>query len=706
MSRNTNLNKDSQTKNSQKKSRKATGMKAMAGAMAVVIAAGLAANCGYQRSVITAKAAEVDTEELQEVAENALDTEGGATESADAEKAQTTASKEESVYVKADPAGNAKTTTVTEWLKNPGTGTLADISELEDIKNIKGEETYTESGESGLDWQAEGDDIYYQGTTEKELPVGVQISYKLDGKEISAEDLQGKDGKVEIHIQYTNDSKSAVDVDGNSEEMFTPFTMITAMMLPADEYQNVEIDNGKVISDAEKEIVIGLGFPGLTENLKLENEDFELPEDVTITADVKNASVGPTITVASTEFLQDLDLDDIDDFSDLSDSIDELKDATNQLVDGSKEAADGAKQLADGAGTLADGAGTLADGVNTLDNSSGVLISGVQSLSDGINSYTEGIKKLADGMNEFGMVAGAESLANGAAGVSGGVVAVSGVIDQLKAASAQAVAGAGSLYQSLGTEGQLAASINAITATADGTASVSCNDTEALKAYLTQLGVTNVTDDMIATIQSYFKADTSNVSVQGKDTALYVLSQVQEGAVGLQTATTGIDNGLGTLQQNMTGDSGLVAGSAAVAQGAASLKDGVSTVKAGVEELQSYNSTLTGGAAQLLEGGAQLANGVGQLADGANALDSGAGTLADGADALAEGNQALADGMSEYKTEAIDKLTDLFDGDIAGAVDRLKAMTELGKDYQSFAGISSNMSGTTKFIIETEGVEE
>lgn len=684
------------------KNGKKNSMKLMAGAMAVVIAAGLAGNCGYQRSVITAKAAEVDTKELQDVAENALDTEND-TEGESADQTQST-SKEESVYVKADPAGNVKSTTVTEWLKNPGTGTLADISELEDIKNIKGEETYTESGESGLDWQAEGDDIYYQGTTEKKLPVGVQISYKLDGKEISAEDLQGKDGKVEIHIQYTNNSKSAVDVDGNSEEMFTPFTMITAMMLPADEYQNVEIDNGKVISDAEKEIVVGLGFPGLSENLKLDNEDFELPEDVTITADVKNASVGPTITVASTEFLQDLDLDSIDDFGDLSDSIDELKDATNQLVDGSKEAADGAKQLADGAGTLADGAGTLADGVNTLDNSSGALISGVQSLSDGINSYTEGIKKLADGMNESGMVAGAESLANGAAGVSGGVAAVSGGINQLKEASTQAVAGAGSLYNALGAEGALAASINAITATADGTASVSC-DTEALKTYLESQNI-EVTDGMIAAIQNCFTADTSNVSVQGKAEALFALSQVQEGAAGLQAATTGIDNGLGTLQQSMAGDSGLVAGSAAVAQGAASLKDGVSTVKAGVDELQSYNSTLTGGAAQLLEGGAQLANGVGQLADGANALDSGAGTLADGADALAEGNQALADGMSEYKTEAIDKLTDLFDGDIAGAVDRLKAMTELGKDYQSFAGISSDMSGTTKFIIETEGVEE
>ena len=206
----------------------------------------------------------------------------------------------------------------------------------------------------------------------------MKISYKLDGENISAEDLKGKDGRVEIHIQYSNSSKTAVDVAGEKEEMFTPFTMITAMMLPADEYQNVEIDNGKVLSDADKQIVVGLGFPGISENLKLTDGDFDfdLPEEVTITAEVKNASVGPTITAASTDFLQNLDFDDMDGFDDLNDSIAELEDATNQLVDGSREAADGAGELAGGAGTLAGGTGTLKNGIDTLNSKSGELIAG------------------------------------------------------------------------------------------------------------------------------------------------------------------------------------------------------------------------------------------------------------------------------------------------------------------------------------------
>ena len=80
--------------------------------------------------------------------------------------------------------------------------------------------------------------------------------------------------------------------------------------------------------------------------------------------------------------------------------------------------------------------------------------------------------------------------------------------------------------------------------------------------------------------------------------------------------------------------------------------------------------------------------------------------LADGAGALADGNQQLADGMSEFKTSGIDRLTDVFDNDIESVRSRIDTMSDLGKNYKSFAGIKEEMNGSTKFIIETEGVEK
>ncbi len=756
-------------------------MRVMAAAMAAVITAGLAGTCGYQQSAITAKASDISTEELQEVAETALDTEGAEPENEEetqktaeevlkAEKEQG-AKKEESVYVKTDSAGNVKNTTVTEWIKNPGNGRLSDVSELEDIENIKGDETYQVSADAGIAWESEGNDIYYQGTTGKELPVGVKISYKLNGKEISAKELKGKEGKAEIRIRYSNQSKTMVDIGGEKEEMFTPFTMITAMMLPTDEYQNVEIDHGRVLSDADKQIVVGLGFPGIGENLKLAEGDldFDLPEEVTITADVKNASVGPTITVASTDFLQDLELDGMDGFDDLNDSILELKDAANQLADGSKEAADGAGDLAEGAGTLAggtgtlqngagdlaggmgtlkdgardlaNGAGTLKTGIDTLNSKSGELIAGVQSLSNGITSYTQGVDQLSGGMN---------TLAEGGTQIKDGADLL-----QNKLVDAANALGASNPYTSVVNEAEnitnslygLENTIQNISAQAqvvdNGGALVQCN-TAGLEEYLAAvLSDPAAAGDVAAQIQQYFSASSDNgaaavAEVTGEDEALAQVQAIQSMAQEMKANASTGSSQISAAQTVFWGDGstnpGLVGLSQMVAEGAGQLNGGIALVQGKVGELQSYNSALSGGAAELLQGGQELSGGVGRLAAGADALNTGAGTLAegavnlnsgagtllegvrtlndgaralsDGADALADGNRKLADGMAEYKTEAIDKLTDLFDGDIAKAKDRLKAMADLGKEYQSFAGISSEMSGSTKFIIETEGVSE
>lgn len=43
-----------------------------------------------------------------------------------------------------------------------------------------------------LTWKAAGNDIYYQGTTEKTIPIDVKITYYLDGKEMKPEDMVGK----------------------------------------------------------------------------------------------------------------------------------------------------------------------------------------------------------------------------------------------------------------------------------------------------------------------------------------------------------------------------------------------------------------------------------------------------------------------------------------------------------------------------------
>jgi len=73
----------------------------------------------------------------------------------------TEVSKEETVYVNAQADGTPSEITVSDWLKNSGANKeVQDVSQLSDIKNVKGEETFTQNGEN-LTWNTDTEDIYY-----------------------------------------------------------------------------------------------------------------------------------------------------------------------------------------------------------------------------------------------------------------------------------------------------------------------------------------------------------------------------------------------------------------------------------------------------------------------------------------------------------------------------------------------------------------
>ena len=121
---------------------------------------------------------------------------------ASASKTSAKPTKEETVYAKIDGSGSVKSVTVSDQLRNiSDQSKLEDISDLQDIVNVKGDEAFSAMGKRVV-WDTSDADICYQGTTSKELPVGVRISYKLDGKDISAADLNGKRGLVVIRYTY------------------------------------------------------------------------------------------------------------------------------------------------------------------------------------------------------------------------------------------------------------------------------------------------------------------------------------------------------------------------------------------------------------------------------------------------------------------------------------------------------------------------
>lgn len=315
-----------------------------------------------------------------------------------------TPAKDETVYVKVDDAGNQKDVTVSDQLKNISSlGTIDDVSDLKDIKNVKGDETFSENN-GKLVWQGDKKDICYQGTTTKKIPVGMKVTYELDGKKVSADDLEGKSGHLKIHYEYQNTSADS--------GKYTPFLMATGLLMDGEKFSNVTVDNGKVISDGDRDIVIGMGLPQLKEQLTSVSskvDDLDIPDSFTVEADVTDYEKVEAVTVATNEVFNEVGTDKFDSLDELKDSMTELQDASNKLVSGSGELKDGLDTLLSSSGTLVSGIDQLASGGNTLASGTGSLVSGANTLNAGLQTASSkvsgtllpGVKALDLGVSQM-----------------------------------------------------------------------------------------------------------------------------------------------------------------------------------------------------------------------------------------------------------------------------------------------------------------
>jgi len=381
------------------------------------------------------------------------------------------ADKDESVYLISDANGNVNKTIVVDHLKNKDKkDTLEDASNLSDIENVKGKEKFTQSGDK-LTWQAGGKDIYYQGTATAEPPVTQKVTYYLDGKEISPEDLAGKSGKVKIRFDYTNTTSYTETVNGEKQTVSVPFAAVTGLVL-GDGFDNIEVTNGKAEVSDSSSVVLGYALPGLKDSLGIKDGDLDgdvnIPEYMEMTADVENFSMPAAMTfvVNASDYVS---TDGID-TSDLDDMINDLKDASTQLQDGSKTLAEGTDTLADGLSTLqsklgtfasgvgtlqsglktyTDGVSTLSGGLNTLGNSTGALVSGADKLNSGAGQLASGSATLKDGLKSY--TDGASTLAAGVGNLDAGMDTLKSGTDTLSQSAPSLVSGVNSLSDGINT---------------------------------------------------------------------------------------------------------------------------------------------------------------------------------------------------------------------------------------------------------------
>ena len=630
------------------------------------------------------------------------------------------ADKEETVYLITDAQGKVQQTIVSDWLKNPdGASTIADATDLADVENVKGDETFDKGDDNSLTWKADGKDIYYQGTTSKESPVDVSLTYQLDGKDITPEELVGKSGKVTVRMDYTNNATEVVDVDGEETEIKVPFTMVSGMILPADKFSNIEVTNGKLVSDGTNNIVVGVAMPGLKDSLNIDESkinkdaDIEIPEYVEVTADVNDFALDMTLSVAMPDILSDFDFSDTIDLSELEDSMDDLTDASTKLVDGS--------------GTLKDGTTTLGTAVNTLKK-------GMSSLDGGISQYTAGVSQLAGGLSQ--LKGGSSQLVSGAGQVSTGVdtlvtslsglgTTVTGQIatqtanQQALAAQVEtdkaAVNGAVTAYAT-NVAGAAAKAAGSGAATAAVTAALTSVQND-LGAALTNASAALASDDPVvlkAALQQVCTMDTAPLkanAIAAADVAANAAadSDAAKQAVGAAVAgvsAEGVTSAVTTLG-NDAGNLGGATGALTVLNQIGSQLDmsKLAELQSGASQVASGASTLDAGIATALDGANKLNGSSGTLKDGSSQLVNGTGKLSDGVVTLSDGAKQLNDGMVQFDEEGIQKLTNSLDGDVTTVLDRIEAVIDAGNNYNTYTQLADGQQGKVKFIIRTGAVK-
>lgn len=298
--------------------------------------------------------------------------------------------KNETVYSKIDTNGNVIKTTVTDKLINDNKlDTITDLTDLDKIINLSNNNTFNKDNNQ-ITWNTSGNNLTYQGISNKELPISINISYKLDGNSITVDDLLGKSGHVDITLKYTNNERNLVYVNGTNTYLYTPFIVTMGTIIKDSDATNLKITNGKIINNGLSNILVGISAPGLYESLNM----YELKDLDTITISYDTTSFNlPTIyNVATSKLLEDNDLSIFNKLNTLTSASTSLKENIDALTEGSNK-------LLESSITLNNGTSQIYQNLSYVNQKLKEINEGAINLDNGLNDIINTLNKVKESLN-------------------------------------------------------------------------------------------------------------------------------------------------------------------------------------------------------------------------------------------------------------------------------------------------------------------
>ncbi|MEE1390002.1 MAG: hypothetical protein U0M00_05615 [Clostridia bacterium] len=578
------------------------------------------------------------------------------------------ASKSETVYSNLDSNGKAYKTIVSTQLTNEDKlDEITDISNLLNIENTNGDETFKKEGNQ-IVWDSNGNNIYYKGGSDKQLPVECKITYELNGEEISAEELKGKSGNVKIKINYTNNEKHVVSINGKQVTMYTPFIIVAGTKIDNAKNKNIQITNGKIVDNGESTLAVGIAMPGMQENIGISKSKIDIPEEIEISMETEDFEMGNIIAVVA---VKGIDEDLTSDLNSMYSQINELANASNEILAGANQ--------------LKEGTSELVSGVDQLKDGTGAAYAGSKQIKDEVEESTKNLKndntpaideKTLEAIKAQAMQS-ATLTDEQKTGIKAQAKAGATLTDAQKAGiAAQAKAGA-TLTDTQKATIKAEAQKGATFTDAQKTAIIE----EAQKKYPTEL--TEAEKQLILAVAqdtAYQTAEATALKVAqdvatqtAEATALKVAQDV-----ATQTAET---TALTVAQSTATQTAGATATQTAT-------QVGNQAKQKFTNQVVSQMSTLGTALDELTNGLANIDNGVSALSVGTNKLDSGA--------------LQLANGVKTFNEQGISKINNLVNGDLRNIASRVEKMNELANEYNNYAGIQNGMAGEVKLIMITD----
>ena len=595
--------------------------------------------------------------------------------------------KEEVVYTTLDGNGSVESTYV---VNSFSAGEITDYGRYSAVKMLNTDDPIQQEGEK-VTFSTSAEKAYYQGDLpDAQLPWNISLTYFLDGKEVSPEELAGNSGALEICFNVTQNPECS----GN---FYQEYALQASFTLDTEQCENISAPDATIANVGGDKQLTYTVLPG--EGI-----------DTTISADVQDFEMN-AVSINGIRLNLSVDMDD----QKIRDKVSQLMDAVDQLDQGAAALSDGSESVKGGTSQVKEGASTLHSGVSQLDEGVVSLQKGLDTVQQGLNALNSQSSTLTNGSKEFqSALLTIQSAVDSLSVTNEDLSALATASGEIRQGIDDLYSGAMSLQENLGVA-QYKAVLAQNGLDVDSLKSQNASAVETIQSYESLLeqmsgipGLSGVVEQyksqLLGTaeqIKSLLNANSA--ALQGTESYLDQVSAqlpaLTQGLSQLKTQYETFDNSISQLVNalgNMTGSM------AALAGGINQLADQYSTLDSGIDGYTDGVAQLAAGYSQVMEGVSSLAQGSKVLVSGSGDLYDGTVELYDGVASLCDGAQEMASGTGEFRQEAPNMREEL-----EGKIDSL--MDSLGGNQgsvESFVSEKNTQVDSVQFVLQTAAIQK